>query len=119
MWYSSKSRNGKADRPSKVKNSVSYPDDHGENIDGVHTRNINRNRKKFLLNNKAITYCLLFVLLAVTAGVTARQMLVKSGSEKNEMFRMKKLIDANKFNNGNNNNALTVITQDTHEKMKI
>ena len=35
MWYSSKSRNEKADRPSKVKNIVSYPDDHGEHIDGM------------------------------------------------------------------------------------
>ena len=52
-------------------------------------------RKKFLLNNKAITYCLLFILLVVTAGVTARQILVKSESDKNETFRMKKLIDAN------------------------
>ena len=25
MWYSSKSRNEKADRPSKVENTVSYP----------------------------------------------------------------------------------------------
>ena len=63
MWYSSKSRNEKADRPSKVENIVSYPVDHGEHIDGMHARNINRNKKKFLLNNKAITYCLLFVLL--------------------------------------------------------
>ena len=113
MWYSSKSRNGKADRPSKVKNTVSYPGDYGEHIDGTDTRSINRQKKKFLLNNKAITYCLLFILLAVTAGVTARQLLVKSESEKNETFRMKKLSDANKFNNSNGNNTLMVITQDT------
>ena len=36
MWYSSKSRNEKADRPSKVENTVSYPVDLGENIDGMH-----------------------------------------------------------------------------------
>ena len=119
MWYSSKSRNGKADRPSKVKNIVSYPGDHGEHIDGMHARNINRNKKKFLLNNKAITYCLLFVLLAVTAGVTARQLLVKSGSDKNETFRMKKLIDANKFSNSNGNNTLMVIAQDTRKEENL
>ena len=119
MWYSSKSRNGKADRPSKVKNIVSYPGDHGENIDGTNTRSINRQKKKFLLNNKAITYCLLFILLAVTAGVAARQLLVKSGSEKNETFRMKKLSNANKFNNGNGNNKLMVITQDTRKEENL
>ena len=115
MWYSSKSRNGKADRPSKVKNIVSYPGDHGAHMDATNTRSINREKKKFLLNNKAITYCLLFILLAVTAGVTARQLLVKSGSEKNETFRMKKLIDANKFNGSNGNNTLMVIAQDTRK----
>ena len=47
MWYSSKSRNEKADRPSKVENIVSYPVDLGEHIDGMHTRNINRKRKNF------------------------------------------------------------------------
>ena len=73
MWYSSKSRNEKADRPSKVENTASYPVKPGERIDGMHVRNITPNRKNFLLNNKAITYCLLFVLLLVTAGVTARQ----------------------------------------------
>ena len=119
MWYSSKSRNGKADRPSKVKNSVSYPDDHGEHIDGTNTRSINRQKKKFLLNNKAITYCLLFILLAVTAGVTARQLLVKSGSDKNEAFRMKKLIDANNFSNSNGNNKLMVIAQDTRKNENL
>ena len=88
MWYSSKSGNGKAERPSKVENTVSYSVNLGEDISGKHARNINRNDKKRLLNNRAITYCLLFVLLVVTAGVTARQLLVKSGSEKNEIFRM-------------------------------
>ena len=121
MWYSSKSRNGKADKPSKVKNIVSYPGDHGEHINGTNTRSINRQKKKFLLNNKAITYCFLFILLAVTAGVTARQLLVKSGSEENETFRMKKLSNANKFNNGNGNgkNTLMVITQDTRKEENL
>ena len=119
MWYSSKSRNGKADRPSKVDNIVSYPGDHEEHLDGTNNRSINRQKKKFLLNNKAITYCLLFILLAVTAGVTARQLLVKSESEKNETFRMKKLIDANKFNNGNGNNTLMVIAQDTRKEENL
>ena len=64
-----------------------------------------------LLNNRALTYCLLFVLLVVTAGVTARQLLVKSGSDKNEAFRMKKLIDANNVSNNNSGNTLTVIAQ--------
>ena len=47
MWYSSKSRNEKADRPSKVENTASYPVDPGERIDGMHVRNINPNRKNF------------------------------------------------------------------------
>ena len=115
MWYSSKSRDGKTDRPSKVKNNVSYPGDHGERIDETNTRRINQQNRKFLLNNKAITYCLLFILLAVTAGVTARQLLVKSGSEKNETFRMKKLTDANKLNTSNGNNTLMVIAQDARK----
>ena len=119
MWYSSKSRNGKADRPSKVKNIVSYPCDHGGHMDGTNTRSINRNKKKFLLNNKAITYCLLFILLVVTAGVTARQLLVKSGSEKNEAFRMKKMIDANNFINSNSNNSVMVIAQDTRKNENL
>ena len=111
MWYSSRSRNEKADRPSKVENTASYPVEPGERIDGVHVRNINPNRKNSLLNNKAITYSLLFVLLLVTAGVTARQMLVKSEGDKTDTFRMKKLNDAN--NISNSTNALTVVAQDT------
>ena len=66
MWYSSKSRNEKAERPSKVENTVSYPVNFEEHINGMHARNINRNKKKRLLNNRAITYCLLFFLLVVT-----------------------------------------------------
>ena len=54
MWYSSKNRYEKADRPSKVKNIVSCPGDHGEHMNGTNTRSINRNKKKVLLNNKAI-----------------------------------------------------------------
>jgi len=119
MWYSSKSQNGKADRPSKVENIVAHPDDHREHIDGANTRSIHRNKKKFSLNNKGITYCLLFILLAVTAGVTARQLLVKSGSEKNESFRTKKLIDANKFNNSSGDNTLMVIAQDTRKNENL
>ena len=111
MWYSSRSRNEKADRPSKVESTASYPVEPGERIDGVHVRNISQKRKNSLLNNKGITYSLLFVLLLVTAGVTARQILVKSGSDKNETFRMKKLNDTN--NISNTINALTVIAQDT------
>ena len=84
MWYSSKSRNEKAERLSKVENTVSYPVNFEEHINGMHAGNINRNKQKRLLNSRAITYCLLFVLLVVTAGVTARQLLVKSESEKNE-----------------------------------
>ena len=119
MWYSSKSRNEKADKPSKGKNTVSYPIDLGENINGMHDRNINRNKKRILLNNRAITYCLLFVLLVVTAGVAARQLLVKSGSDKNEAFRIKKLIDANNISNSNSNNTLTVIAQDTQKNENL
>ena len=111
MWYSSKSRNEKAERPSKVENTVSYPVNLGENINGMHARNINQNKKRRLLNNRAITYCLLFVLLVVTAGVTARQLLVKSGSEENEAFRIKKLINANNLRTGNGNITHTVIAQ--------
>ena len=40
MWYSSKSRNEKADRPSKVENTASYPVKPEERIDGMHVRNI-------------------------------------------------------------------------------
>ena len=119
MWYSSKSRNEKAERPSKVENTVSCPVNFEEHIDVMHARNINRNKKKRLLNNRAITYCLLFVLLVVTAGVTARQLLVKSGSEKNEVFRMKKLIDASNLSNSNSNNALTVIAQETQKNENL
>ena len=115
MWYSSKSRNEKADRPSKVENIVSYPVDPGSQIDGMHIRNTNGNKKRFLLSNKGITYCLLFILLLVTAGVTARQLLVKNGSDKNEAFRMKKLTDANKLNTSNGNNTLMVIAQDARK----
>ena len=114
MWYSSKSRNEKADRPSKVEKIVSFPDDIGEHTNGMHARNINQNKKRMLLNYRVLTYCLLFVLLVVTAGVTARQLLVKSGSDKNEAFRMKKLLDANKIND-NGNNTLLVIAQDTRK----
>ena len=117
MWYSSKSRNEKADRPSKVEKTSSYPVEPEERIDGINVRNISPNRKNFLLNNKAITYSLLFVLLLVTAGVTARQILVKSGSDKNETFRMKKLNDAN--NTRKSINALTVIAQDTPENENL
>ena len=113
MWYSSKSQNEKADKPLKGKNSVSYPVDLGEQIDGMHARNNNRNKKRFLLNNKAITYSLLFFLLVVTAGVTARQLLVKTENERNEAFRTKKLIDANNFSDSSQKNTLTVIAQDT------
>ena len=119
MWYSSKSRNEKAERPSKVENTASYPVNFEEHINRMHARNINRNKKKRLLNNRAITYCLLFVLLVVTAGVTARQLLVKSGSEKNEVFRMKKLIDASNLSNSNSNNARTVIAQDTQKNENL
>ena len=119
MWYSSKSRNEKADRPSKVENTVSYPVNLGENINGMHARNINQNTKRRLLNNRAITYCLLFVLLVVTAGVTARQLLVKSGSEENEAFRIKKLIDANNLSNGNGNITHTVIAQNTQKNENL
>ena len=119
MWYSSRSRNEKAERPSKVENTVSYPVNPGEHINGMHARNINRNKKRRLLNNRAITYCLLFVLLVVTAGVTARQLLVKSESKKNEAFRMKKLIDANNLSNSNDNNTLTVIAQDTQKNENL
>ena len=55
----------------------------------------------------------------VTAGVTARQLLVKSGSDKNEAFRMKKLIDANNFSNSNSNNTLMVIAQDTRKNENL
>ena len=119
MWYSSKRRNEKADRPSKVENNVSFPDDLGEQINGMHARNINRNKKRMLLNNRALTYCLLFVLLVVTAGVTARQLLVKSESEKNEAFRMKKLIDASNLSDSNSNNALTVLAQETQKNENL
>ena len=119
MWYSSKSRNEKAERPSKVENTVSYPVNFEKYINGMHARNINRNKKKRLLNSRAITYCLLFVLLVVTAGVTARQLLVKNGSEKNEAFRMKKLIDASNLSNSNSNNARTVIAQDTQKNENL
>ena len=111
MWYSSKSQNEKVDRLSKVENTASYPVEPEERIDGIHVRKISPNKKYFLLNNKAITYSLLFVLLLVTAGVTARQILVKSESDKKEIFRMKKLKDAT--NVSNSVNALTVIAQDT------
>ena len=111
MWYSSKSRNDKADRPLRVENTASSPVETGGHLDGMHVRNISLIRKRFLLNNKAVTYSLLFVLLLVTAGVTARQILVKSESDTNESFRMKKLNDAN--NVSNSVNALTVIGQDT------
>ena len=111
MWYSSKSRNEKAVRPSKVEKTSSYQVEPGEHIDGINVRNISPNRKNFLLKNKAITYSLLFVLLLVTAGVTARQMLVKSEGDKTDTFRMKKLNDAN--NISNSTNALTVVAQDT------
>ena len=70
-----------------------------------------------MLNNKAITYSLLFVLLLVTAGVTARQLLVKGESDKNEAFRTKKLIDANKFNNSNN--VRTVVAQETPKNQNL
>ena len=119
MWYSSRSRNEKAERPSKVENTVSYPVNLGEHINGMHARNINRNKKRRLLNNRAITYCLLFVLLVVTAGVTARQLLVKSESKKNEAFRMKKLIDANNVNNNNGDNTLKVIAQATRKNENL
>ena len=112
MWYSSKSRNEKADRPSQVENTASYPVKPEERINGMHVRDISPpNRKNFFLNNKAITYSLLFVLMLVTAGVTARQILVKSESDKNETFRMERLNDAN--NSSNSINALTIIAQDT------
>ena len=119
MWYSSKSRNEKAERPSKVENTVSYPVNFEKHINGMHARNINRNKKKRLLNSRAITYCLLFVLLVVTAGVTARQLLVKNGSEKNEAFRMKKLIDASNLSDSNSNNALTVLAQETQKNESL
>ena len=119
MWYSSKRRNEKADKPSKVENTVSFPDDPEEQINGLHARNINRNKKRMLINNRALTYCLLFVLLVVTAGVTARQLLVKSGSDKNEAFRMKKLIDANNVNNNNGDNTLKVIAQATRKNENL
>ena len=119
MWYSSKSRNENAERLSKVENTVSYPVNLGENINGMHARNINQNKKRRLLNNRAITYCLLFVLLVVTAGVTARQLLVKSGSEENEAFRIKKLINANNLSNGNDNNTHTVIAQNTQKNENL
>ena len=45
MWYSSKSRNEKADRPSKVENIVSYPVDIGEHIDGMRARTSTEIRK--------------------------------------------------------------------------
>ena len=118
MWYSSKSRNEKAERPSKVENTASYPVNFEEHINGMHARNINRNKKKRLLHNRAITYCLLFVLLVVTAGVTARQLLVKSGSEKNEVFRMKKLIDASNLSNSNSKMHARLLRR-TRRKMKI
>ena len=117
MWYSSKSRNEKPYRPSKTENIVSYPVDFEGNTDGMHPSNINRNKKRFLLNNKAITYSLLFVLLLVTAGVTARQLLVKGESDKNEAFRTKKLIDANKFNNSKN--VRTVVAQETPKNQNL
>jgi len=117
MWYSSKSRNEKADRPSKVENSVSYPVNLGEHIDGLRARNVNQNKKRNLPNNKAITYCLLFVLLVITAGVTARQLFVKSENDKNDTFRMKKLIDANNFSNGKN--TPMVIAQDTRKNENL
>ena len=119
MWYSSKSRNEKAERLSKVENTVSYPVNFEEHINGMHAGNINRNKQKRLLNSRAITYCLLFVLLVVTAGVTARQLLVKSESEKNEAFRMKKLIDASNLSDSNSNNALTVIAQETQKNENL
>ena len=119
MWYSSKSRNEKADRPSKVENIVSYPVDLVEHMNGTQARNTNRNKKRFLLNNKVIAYCLLFILLVVTAGVTARQLLVKSESDKNEAFRMKKLLDANNFNNSKTNNTHTVIAQDRQKNESL
>ena len=119
MWYSSKSRTEKAERPSKVDNTVSYPVNLGENINGMHARNINQNKKRRLLNNRALTYCLLFVLLVVTAGVTARQLLVKSGSEKNEAFRIKKLINANNLSNGNGNITHKVIAQNTQKNENL
>ena len=119
MWYSSKSRNENAERLSKVENTVSYPVNLGEHTNGMHARNTNQNKKKRLLNNRAITYCLLFVLLVVTAGVTARQLLDKSGSEKNEAFRIKKLIDANNLSNSNGNNTHTVIAQNTQKNENL
>ena len=119
MWYSSKSGNRKAERPSKVENTVSYSVNLGEHISGMHARNINRNDKKRLLNNRAITYCLLFVLLVVTAGVTARQLLVGSGGKKNEAFRIKKLIDANNMSNSNGDNIHTVIAQNTQKNENL
>jgi hypothetical protein len=114
MWYSSKSQNEKSERPEKVRNFISFPVELGEPIDRMHAKNISpneKNEKRVLLNNKAITYCLLFVLLLITAGVTARQLLVKKESDKNEAFRMKKLNDAN--SSSNNINSLTIITQNT------
>ena len=119
MWYSSKSRNEKADKPSKVENTVSYPVEPGEHINGMYGRNINRNKKRMPLNNRAFTYCLLFVLLVVTAGVTARQLLGKSGSDKNEAYRMKKLIDSNNFSNSNGKNTPMIIAQDTRRNENL
>ena len=119
MWYSSKNRYEKADRPSKVENTVSYPIDLGEHINGMRAKNIDRNNKKMFLSNRAITYCLLFVLLVVTAGVTARQLLNKSESDKNETFRIKKFIDAKNYSNSNANHTRTVIAQDTRKNENL
>ena len=119
MWYSSKHRNKKAGRPSQVENTVSYSDERREHVNGMPARIINRDKKRMLLNNRALTYCLLFVLLVVTAGVTARQLLVKSGNDKNEAFRIKKLIDANNVSNNDDDNTLTVIAQATRKNENL
>ncbi len=106
MWYSSKSRNETTDKPSKCNSVGLYPSElKGGSIPMV-GRNSNPNAKKFLVRNKSIAYCLLFALLLVTAGVTARQILIKNDTNKYEVFRMEKMIGATKAN------TLKTIAQD-------
>ena len=106
MWYSSKSRNETTDKPSKSNSVGLYPSELKGGSNPMVGRNSNPNTKKFLVRNKSIAYCLLFALLLVTAGVTARQILIKNDTNKYEVFRMEKMIGATKAN------TLKTIAQD-------
>ena len=111
MWYSSKNRTENKNFSENDDRSDQYATDFEKNSHVMGAKNNFPNKGKFLLTNRSVTYFVLAALLLVTAGVTARQLLIKHDEKVYESFRSQKLTNAKEGNESKTANI--IIAQDT------